>query len=83
MDFLKRFFEEADGYPSMMRLLSFTSLMIGGGIAWYAILKSQPPSTEVIGIFVGASFGGKIWQKSIEAKAAPTVVNNFVDKQDR
>lgn len=60
MEFLKKLFSQ-NSEVSMMRVLSFISLIIGG----YLALKGQDTSVSV---FVYAAFGGKAVQKYIESK---------------
>ena len=60
MTFLKSLFSE-DSPISMMRLISFISLIIGA----YLALHGKDTS---VGIFVYAAFSGKAIQKIIETK---------------
>lgn len=70
---MKAFFTDLlsrNGAMSMLRFMSILSLIIGAGIAIYAIgVKSDLPYVpEIVAIFVGSAFGGKISQKYIESK---------------
>lgn len=44
------------------------SLFIGGSIAYVSLFENRDlaAASPVIGIFVGAAFGGKVWQKFAE-----------------
>jgi hypothetical protein len=66
---------------SMMRFLSLISLLVGGGIAIYGVYVGRDllGLSALCGVFVSASFGGKISQKLIESK---TSVNNNVTSGD-
>jgi uncharacterized membrane protein len=63
----KRLLDEKDSL-SMMRFLSLTSLFIGGVIGVYGIYKGTDLTgvAALCAVFVGASFGGKVYQKKIE-----------------
>lgn len=61
MNFIKDFFSDDSG-ASMMRLLSFLSLIIAGGLAYTGKDVS-------VSVFVIAAFGGKVLQKHIETKS--------------
>lgn len=71
MDFLNRLLSEENRISSM-RLMAILSLLTGSGIAFTCIFKGIPLSdaSPTIGIFVGAAFGGKAWQKQIETNGA-------------
>ncbi len=60
MNFIKGFFSE-DTNSSMMRLMAFISLLIGG----YLAIIGKDTS---VAIFVGAAFSAKILQKHIETR---------------
>lgn len=44
------------------------SLFVGASIAYLSIFKgcALDSATPAIGVFVGAAFGGKVWQKYAE-----------------
>lgn len=69
MDLLKKLLSDNSGV-SMMRLMSLLSLLFGAVIAFISLGKGRDLGADstAIGIFVGAAFGGKVWQKSIESK---------------
>jgi hypothetical protein len=56
---------------SAMRAMSFISLFCGIGLAFYGLYTNKDLTglTMLVSVFVGSAFGGKIWQKSIEAKS--------------
>ena len=49
--------------------MSLFSLLTGAVLAFLTLYKGENlnNSATVIGIFVGAAFGGKVWQKYAEA----------------
>lgn len=67
MGFLKNLFSENTSV-SCMRVLSVISLLAAVGIAYISLYKgcTLDNATGTLTIFVGAAFGGKIWQKAYE-----------------
>ena len=57
---------------SMLRLMSLVSLCIGGCVAIYGVYVGRDllGLSALCGVFVSASFGGKISQKWIESKTS-------------
>jgi hypothetical protein len=55
---------------SCMRVMSVSSLAIGGLIALVAVCmnKDLAGASPLVGVFVGAAFGGKVAQKFAEIK---------------
>lgn len=56
---------------SCTRLMSIIALIISGYIAVVGLQKGTDLSglAMLCGTFLGAAFGGKVWQKSIEVKS--------------
>lgn len=71
MNFLFKLFSEKNEV-SCMRVMSMLSLLVGSAVAFYSQYKNCDlgAATPVISIFVGAAFGGKVWQKYAENKDA-------------
>jgi hypothetical protein len=69
MNFFKKLLSE-NNEVSCMRLMAIISLFVGSSIAYIALYKNcdLTSSAPTISIFVGAAFGGKIWQKYAEVK---------------
>lgn len=69
MNFFQRLLSD-DSDVSCMRLMSLISLFIGGSIAYVSLFENRDLSeaSPTIGVFVGAAFGGKVWQKYAERK---------------
>jgi len=57
---------------SCMRLMALLSLVIGGAIAFIGLYRGTDITglSLLCGVFVGSAFGGKVWQKSVEARGA-------------
>jgi Na+(H+)/acetate symporter ActP len=70
-DWLEALFSEQSKVSST-RVMSFISLLIGGYLAIHGLdVKSDLVGlATLVGVFVGAAFGGKVWQKKIEVEAA-------------
>lgn len=58
--FLAGLFEDDNGNPSIMRLITFLSFIVG------AILAFKGYSNGVVSLFVGSAVGGKLLQKVAE-----------------
>lgn len=73
MTFLKRMLSE-DGDVSAMRIMSFFSLLVASILSFVGIYKKVDLGglSSLVGIFVGAAFGGKVAQKFAEIKATVT-----------
>ena len=74
MEFLKRILSQ-NHETSCMRLMSLISLTVGSLLAFGTLIKGDNlnNSASVIGIFVGAAFGGKVWQKYAEVPPKKSV----------
>lgn len=70
MSFFQKLLSES-GDVSCMRLMSLLSLLVGAALALYCLHKGTDiaGATPVISVFVGAAFGGKVWQKYAETAA--------------
>ena len=69
MGWLKLLISEKEGV-SAMRIMAFTSLLIGGGIAIFGVITNKDLTglSVLVGVFVGSAFGGKAVQKFAELK---------------
>lgn len=69
MNFFKKLISEDTGVSSL-RFMSITSLFVGSSIAYITLFlgKDLANASPVIGIFIGAAFGGKVWHKYAEKK---------------
>lgn len=67
MELIRAMFSE-EAQVSSMRVMSFLSLLAGVGIAFYSFTSGckVTEATTMVAIFVGAAFGGKVWQKYAE-----------------
>jgi hypothetical protein len=68
----KQLFSESSGV-SMMRVMSFISLMAGCALAFVCIGKSPIDYSGIsllVSVFLSAAFGGKVMQKRIESNGA-------------
>lgn len=66
ISWIKRFFEEENGKPSLMRLYSVPALLVAGKLSLV-----QKPNIELITIWLIAAFVPKVLQKLAEAWALP------------
>lgn len=59
------------GNPSSMRMMAAGALLIAGALALLPMLPSVEANSDatLIGMFLTAAFGGKIWQKTTETKS--------------
>lgn len=71
MKIIKNILDEKSGI-SCMRLMSLLSLSIAGVISFIEVYRdcTLQDSMGTIGIFVGAAFGGKVWQKYAEVSGS-------------
>ena len=67
--FIKLMFSES-GEVSTMRVMCVVALIVGAAIGIYGIVESKDltGTSMLAGVFVGAAFGGKAWQKVSELK---------------
>lgn len=63
---LGEFFEEEDNCLSMMRLMSFLSLLQAFGLSWYCLLSKTDKYLDLIILFVLGAFVPKVFQKFTE-----------------
>lgn len=80
-DYMKTMLSET-GTASSLRAMSFMSLLIGGGCAFYGLWKGIAPLelSALVGVFVGSAFGGKVLQKKAEQKAAAAEEEDKLEK---
>jgi hypothetical protein len=79
---LKQLFSDS-GEISMMRVMAMISLLAGIILAFVGISKTPIDYSGVsllVGVFVGAAFGGKVAQKSVESSVTPPKVDPPVAK---
>ena len=65
-------FSETSGV-SMMRVMSFVSLIVGCTVAFVGLNKTPIDYSGIsllVSVFLSAAFGGKVMQKRIEANGA-------------
>lgn len=76
MNFLERLLSNDSGL-SALRFMSLVSLFIAGSITYIAIFmnKDLRDISTLVAIFVGAAFGGKVWQKYAENKTVKVKPN--------
>jgi hypothetical protein len=70
MDYIRKLLADHAGDPSSMRVMSFLSLITGIVLASVGLAVGKDLSSLAVlsGVFVGAAFGGKAAQSSIENK---------------
>lgn len=68
---LTQFLSEANGNPSFMRVMSLLTLLLAIGVVANSIMKGTVPDETTLVTLLGFAYGGKIVQKSQEAKVDP------------
>jgi len=63
---ISEFFEEEDNCLSLMRLMSFLSLLQAFGLSWYCLLSKTDKYLDLIILFVLGAFVPKVFQKFAE-----------------
>jgi uncharacterized membrane protein YiaA len=73
MEWLKSLLSE-NSTVSAMRVMAFIALFIGAGLAFAGMYagKDLNALSVLVGVFVGAAFGGKMVQKFAEVKSDST-----------
>lgn len=67
MKFIRDLLSES-GSISTVRVMSLASLIVGSSIAIYGVIQGKDLGgvTELVSVFIGAAFAGKVGQKFIE-----------------
>jgi len=65
---MKEFFTEPTGTYSLMRLMSFITLLASIGLASVAVYLNSDMASTLAMLYLGTAFGGKLAQKPMEAK---------------
>ncbi len=73
INWVKSVLTEKSGVSST-RVMSFISLFVGAYLAIHGLNTTSDLMglSALCAVFVGAAFGGKVWQKSMELKSTPT-----------
>ena len=65
---MKTYLHDDSGNPSFVRFAGAISLLTAVGLAVLDATGRGEADPMTIGMFLGAAFGGKVWQKSLEQK---------------